>query len=85
MIKTKRIHSWKNIAPQVQEMMAKLKKSIDDIMADLKKANLFPERKEEILGEIDKVTFVMDTIFTENNFVELEKAISTLNLSTSIS
>lgn len=64
----------KYIAPQVQEMMAKLKKSIDDIMADLKKANLFPERKEEILGEIDKVTFVMDTLFTENNFVELEKS-----------
>lgn len=64
----------KYIAPQVQEMKAKLKKSVDDIMADLKKANLFPERKEEILGEIDKVTFVMDTLFTENNFAELEKS-----------
>lgn len=64
----------KYIAPQVQEMMAKLKKSIDDIMADLGKANLFPERKEEILAEIDKVTFVMDILFTENNLAELEKS-----------
>lgn len=63
-----------HIAPQVQELMTKLKKSIDDIMADLGKANLFPERKEEILGEVEKATFVMEILFGENNLAELEKS-----------
>ncbi|KFN38996.1 MAG: hypothetical protein JU82_08995 [Sulfuricurvum sp. MLSB] len=62
------------IVPEVQEMMNRLKKSVDDIMVDLEKAKLFPEKKEEILEEVEKVTFVMDILFNDNNLGELEKS-----------
>lgn len=64
----------KYIAPEVQEMMNKLKKSVDDIMTDLEKAKLFPERKEDIMEQVELITFVMDTLFVENNLAELEKS-----------
>ncbi len=62
------------IAPEVQEMMNRLKKSVDDIMIDLEKAKLFPERKADIMEQVELTTFVMDTLFVENNLAELEKS-----------
>lgn len=62
------------IVPEVQEMMNRLKKSVDDIMVDLENAKLLPEKKEEILEEVEKVTFVMDILFNNNNLGELEKS-----------
>lgn len=55
-------------------MMNKLKKAVDDIMTDLEKAKLFPERKEDIMEQVELITFVMDTLFVENNLAELEKS-----------
>lgn len=64
------------IAIKVQEITIKLKEAIAKAAEETNKARLFQERKDEILLEIDKVSFVVDTLMLENNYEELDKALN---------
>lgn len=62
------------IVPEVQEMTIKLKNAIADTGIAVNKANLLPDRKEEIREELEKVSFVVETLFLENDLEELTKS-----------
>lgn len=64
------------IAPKVQQATINLKESIAKATDEVRKSQLYPERKDEILGEIEKVSFVVDTLMIENNLEELEKCLT---------
>lgn len=61
------------IAPIVKMKMTEIQQSIKEVEIILEAANIFPERKEEIKEELEKVLFVLDTLYVENNYDELEK------------
>ena len=61
------------IASVVKNKMAEIQQSIKDVEIILEAANIFPERKKEIKEELGKVLFVLDTLYVENNYGELEK------------
>lgn len=64
----------KRIVPEVQEITIKLKKAIAEAGEAIDKARLLPERKDEFREELEKVSFVVETLFLENNLGELEKS-----------
>jgi len=64
------------IAIKVQQITIKLKEAIAKAIEETNKARLLPERKDEILLEIDKVSFVVDTLMLENNYEELDKSLN---------
>ncbi|MDD4969884.1 MAG: hypothetical protein PHT07_10695 [Paludibacter sp.] len=72
----KRLNMENNtIAPKVQEITIKLKEAIGDTGIEVNKSKLYPERKQEILEELEKISFVIETLFLENNYEELEKSL----------
>lgn len=61
------------IVPIVKMKMAEIQQSIKEVEIILEAANIFPERKEEIKEELEKVLFVLNTLYVENDYGELEK------------